>query len=381
LARLSFISHPFETLLKQVQAVTPGLERAIAIYFDAKNDSLKVVECFENGEISPLAFDETIVLKERKKVKPYDWIRKSDMPFMVKENGVEQLTISDELKNNILVMRFNNAFDNQSDIVYLYFNEHFGNFRLSKTDDSLTSSAKNIIQSLLYKTWHEQIKQMQQDYSIWHTLQRAENLRKTSTDKLEKENNLLQHRLKNTIEGNVNYLLKKLRPDTGSIKVSQKAIEKIIDLNLSVEQLEKLLEQALVLAENTALLTSNIIITENEIIPELIQFTEEDNAVKQEEEQVEVRYQKTKSFLDRYEKAAELLKKQNKPITGANIGSACSPTVSHAAISDVLKKHRNKIISLLQKHPDKWPILRSEFRSIKNLVPSNTSNNKLGQTG
>ena len=111
------------------------------------------------------------------------------------------------------------------------------------------------------------------------------------------------------------------------------------------------------------------------------QFSEEKSLAENQEEEVEIRYRNTKRFLDRYEQAAALLKKQNKPITGANIGEACTPSISHAAISDVLKKHRNKIISLLQKYPDKWTVLRTEFRPVKNLLPAQTHNDNLGQVG
>tara|TARA_Y100000589_G_scaffold136859_1_gene130940 strand:- start:47117 stop:48262 length:1146 start_codon:yes stop_codon:yes gene_type:complete len=381
LARLSFISHPFETLLKQAQSVTPGLERTVAMYYDNVSRAVKVVECFENGALSPLNYDLSIVQKERKKVKPTDWIRKNDMPFIVKEDGYEQLSISDEMKNNVLVMRFNNSYDGKSDVVFLYFNDNFGNFRLSKSDDTLTASAKNIIQSLLYKSWEAQITQMNNDYLIWTTLQKAEQLQKTSESSTAKENEQLKKRLFINTRNTVRYLLKKLHPSGEKISIPDKAIEKIMHLNLPVEHLDKLMEQALILAENKSVSLSDITITENEILPELLQFSEEKSLAENQEEEVEIRYRNTKRFLDRYEQAAALLKKQNKPITGANIGEACTPSISHAAISDVLKKHRNKIISLLQKYPDKWTVLRTEFRPVKNLLPAQTHNDNLGQVG
>ncbi len=367
MARLSFISHPFETLLPQLQQVTPGLEKCVAIYYDNFSKQTVAVEAFENGELAPLNADFSLLQKERRKVKPTDWIRKTDMPFDVKESGLEQLTINDELKNNVLVMRFKNPDDEKSDVVYLFFNEHFGNFRLSKTDDVLTAGAKNIIQNLLYKTWNEQIKQMRNDFVIWQTLSRAEQIKHAREQELQQKWKDAQQQLRDTVNNSIRYILSKQQNTTAKIIVTDKAVDKIAALRLPLEQVELLLEQALVLAENKVSDRNEIVISESEIIPELLPATNT-TPTYTDDETVELRYKKTKNFLDRYEQAAQRLKRENKPITGANIGAACRPSVSHAAISDVLKKHRNKIISLLQKYPDKWPILRSEFRAVKNLT-------------
>ena len=61
---------------------------------------------------------------------------------------------------------------------------------------------------------------------------------------------------------------------------------------------------------------------------------------------------------------------KNMDITSANVGNACNIPITAPAISDAMKKHRNKIIHLLNKHPERWQLLRKEFRPVRNILSS-----------
>jgi len=56
------------------------------------------------------------------------------------------------------------------------------------------------------------------------------------------------------------------------------------------------------------------------------------------------------------------------PLTGVNLGNYCIPSVTPAAISDALKKHSKKIMTLFEQEPNRWSILRNEFRPVKNIM-------------
>jgi hypothetical protein len=62
------------------------------------------------------------------------------------------------------------------------------------------------------------------------------------------------------------------------------------------------------------------------------------------------------------------------PLTGLNVGSACSTPISAPAISDALKKHRNKILTLLGLYPDRWNLIRSEFKPLINVISTKVGN-------
>ena len=73
-------------------------------------------------------------------------------------------------------------------------------------------------------------------------------------------------------------------------------------------------------------------------------------------------------LLDRYEKSAEIVQQKNQSIIGKHIGANCSPSVSNASITDALNKHAKKMYELFSRYPDKWPIIRTEFRSVANII-------------
>lgn len=81
----------------------------------------------------------------------------------------------------------------------------------------------------------------------------------------------------------------------------------------------------------------------------------------------EDRYTKTIYLLDRLETAAKEVVMLKKKLTGKNVGELCDRPISAAAITDALDKHKKKIIDLFEKYPDKWEIIRNDFRPVRNL--------------
>ena len=80
------------------------------------------------------------------------------------------------------------------------------------------------------------------------------------------------------------------------------------------------------------------------------------------------RLAKAHSLLDRYEESAMNCSQLDLSIIGKNIGAQCVPPISNAAITDALSKNSKKIVELFERYPDKWPIIRSEFRSVANII-------------
>jgi len=87
----------------------------------------------------------------------------------------------------------------------------------------------------------------------------------------------------------------------------------------------------------------------------------------------EDRYYKTRLLLDKLEAAIFSLKNENIRITGMNVGKACPVPITAPAITDALKKHRKKILQLMHDNPEKWLLLRKEFRPLQNILVTKTS--------
>ena len=80
------------------------------------------------------------------------------------------------------------------------------------------------------------------------------------------------------------------------------------------------------------------------------------------------RLEKTSGLLDRYEKAVQKLLAESSPVLGKNIAGACEPPISAPALTDSINKHKERISQCLQLFPDKWPLLRSHYQVIRNLI-------------
>ena len=82
------------------------------------------------------------------------------------------------------------------------------------------------------------------------------------------------------------------------------------------------------------------------------------------------RLEKTSGLLDRYEKAVQKLLSEALPVLGKNIAGACEPPISAPALTDSINKHKERISQCLQLFPDKWPLLRTNYQVIRNLIAS-----------
>jgi hypothetical protein len=80
------------------------------------------------------------------------------------------------------------------------------------------------------------------------------------------------------------------------------------------------------------------------------------------------RYIKTIQMLNKLENAANKVQSNGKSLSGSNLGHAMSTPISAPAISDALKKHKNKIQSLCNKYPDEWTLIRKAFRPVINIL-------------
>jgi len=157
------------------------------------------------------------------------------------------------------------------------------------------------------------------------------------------------------------------------MQLSKEAINKLLHFNLSIEEVEKTLTNTIEAVINKYNPLGYYLISKEDIV--VAHLSEIKLSVREQN------LNKTEHFLDRYEEAVKLLLSKNEKVTGLNIGNACYPKVSPAAISDVLKKHQKKMVSLFQKYPNKWSNLRKHFKPIVNITERFTILNELLKKG
>jgi hypothetical protein len=83
---------------------------------------------------------------------------------------------------------------------------------------------------------------------------------------------------------------------------------------------------------------------------------------------VDTRFQNTIRFLNRMEQAAKKLQMEGKNFTGTSLGQAMNDPISAPAISDALKKRKQKIQYLFKEFPHEWELLRAHFKPIQNTL-------------
>ncbi len=135
--------------------------------------------------------------------------------------------------------------------------------------------------------------------------------------------------------------------------------DEALDLLLNFEGSPDELKQAVMVASESAINLSN----SQEIVVEAtyLQLQHYQN-IKPNKSVTPVptfnRYAKTLALLDKYEAATRKTLKNELSLTGKNVGSMCDFPISAPAITDSIKKHKKKILSLFNQHPEKWPIIK-----------------------
>ena len=376
MAIFSFIENPVEHILKCAPTLLPGIEKVIAIYYCNETNEINAKYISDNlskeKKIEELAFEDRngIIDKLRKNNSYFNWLKKEDTPFEIHQKKKHiQMDVFHELENTVLLIGFFNENDKKHDLFFFYFNQSLSNFGVSGADKSLTSDNKKIIGFILYNSIKTIIDTSKEDLRIFNSYnENTKSLIKKHSqikDDLEHSKNnyglnlieLCKSFLKEFNENNsqFNYILtddalNKIKTYNGDISVLKTAIQK------SIEYVNNLYFDS---SETDIYISEDYLNFEN---------TGAGKASKPQEVQLYDRYSKTIMLLDKLENAARDVVAKNMDITSVNVGLACSTPITAPAISDAIKKHRNKIIHLLYKYPDNWKLIRMEFRPVRNVL-------------
>jgi hypothetical protein len=152
-------------------------------------------------------------------------------------------------------------------------------------------------------------------------------------------------------------------PEDLTINYTDDAVSYLADNYDDVRELEKSIRNSLIIALNQSEgSTKNIQIQKNHVV-----ILNRDSSRKKEAN-IDTRFNRTITLLDRYENAASLVINEKLKLTGNNLGAHLNPPISPAAISDAIRKHASKITYLLTKYPTRWSILRENFTPIQNKL-------------
>ena len=379
--KFSFTGDEFENLFHSTELFLPGIEKLAGVYYSRDQKNIRIISRERGEEAEADAnYDhimndterQVMIQRYRKDNKPWSWVEKEDLPFEFILKSVPAQNIFSELDRVILVLRYKNQADQLYDLLFVYFNHHLGNFGLNRTDKILTTDHKTIIGHLLHHQFKSILQLNRHDKALLQLMNR--NVQAIIREKVSLKQQLEQVRA-GYGESMVNLAMQHLQDlagDRGKVYVfSDDAVNKIREYKGNLRHLPAILANAVNFAENLMMAGEESALTIDDHCLDFDSYQlPEDSA--QNVKKIDSRQSRAMQLLDKLEKAAISLKSRNVPLTSANVGQALDAPVTAPAITDALGKSRDVVRRLLDQYPDKWEIIRKEFRPLINQMEKST---------
>ena len=363
-------------LLQNLGGILPNLEKMVAVYYDKNQGKLSALSTDSNQTIPTLVefgedFDYYALTRFREGNNRHMWMEESDLPFGTTSIQSVQKEVFHEANNSVLLTRIRNRFDKHNDLYILYFNRDASNFGPVRNGDILNTTSKSVIESMVYNAilfYRKQRESQIRDFGKYKNyLSRLRDKTKTIAAK---HNKALEEVGKIKLDF-AKYILSKIGDSKKiDISLSQEAERYLVDFQGNFSKMEAWIRDAFEFAWFSDFdPNSPILIIEDWHFKdhEVMEIPQE------KEEMVEQRYYKTYSLLNRLETAANKVISSRQKLTGAAVGQAMEQAISAPAITDALKKHGSKIVSLMEKYPNRWTLIRSEFRPMVNVLESKSN--------
>jgi hypothetical protein len=364
--------HPIEALVNQRASILPGALKIVGIYHNYDlPEPIGLSSSISKNSLTEIEFSSDLIKKHCNTTSNKIWLSIADSGLEnspIEKRIIRQMSLEDEFENNILLLKFESIYPNVFDLIFIFFNKDKNSFELESNSQSLNSENKSLIGHLLFNSIKTHIETHANNLTSFNSILEVNRTTQMhlieanrKLEEAENKHNLLIHTLIK------NYTQSIQDKSDISIKFSEDALTMLIDFEGTQDELKRIVLKSAEIAMNLSIGNEAIVYST------YLQLERYQN--KSKEEKIEVtpalfnRYSKTNQILDKYEKSARDVLKNDLPLTGKNVGATCPTPISAPAITDSIKNHRKKMLTLFLKHPDKWPIIKSEFKPIINILP------------
>lgn len=303
----------------------------------------------------------TEIQRFRQSIKELTWGDADDLPFGTKKKKFDQISIEDEILQNVLFIAIPSLTDDSNDIFIITFPKSFSNFYLQSGRNSLSSEAKKGIGRIirnqllwLYELRKDEAAQMDR---IRHVLQQQADRVKQVSEELEAERKNNAKYLQAFLRSKISQLEEEFNT---SIQLSPEFVPFIQRSGVALGQVEEVLRTAFETAWNLTF-NHDLIILETFHIP----LSSANTTSTTGRTTQLIRLDKTAQLLDRYEKAARQLQSRNRAVNGSNLAKELG--ISGAAITDAVKKNAGKILKILEKSANSWPLICEFIKPIREI--------------
>lgn len=363
-------------------SLVPGLQKVVGLRWDDVEHALvaNAIDSPKEGAscdvLSIAGASSPALQKLRAESKSYAWFHLKELPFETPVYQEKQLDVFQEMERNVLMIPITNDTDGLSDLIFYYFSDNFSTFKLSNTNKNLFPDHRIIIGTMLQNSvrtfWHLN----RTDRQI---LQQVNGSTRSIIERYKESQEELK-RLTSGVQRNIldisRHLLDEITPGGGTqFVLTPAAAEKLKKFKGDIPELKIILKNAVTFASalDFGLNREEIRLDEYHIDLDVNR-----NVSRSAESSLmpSARYTKTVALLDKLEAAAKKVLANDLPLTGANVGNACAKAISAPAVTDALKKHKSKILTLLKEYPDRWNLLRSEFKPLINILSAKKLDNE-----
>jgi hypothetical protein len=355
--------------------LVPGFQQAIGFFYHPIHKQTEAVILNKTSNlIKKISQNDAIISHEinslrYSKVK-YEWVDKSLIPFEQNNDKHIQKKVFDELDYYILLLRVDSTYDNQKDLLYIYFKPDASNFGLKSLDSNLNPTQKGIIASLVVNS-----------FAIFHQqrirFQNENNLLRNDNRILGEQFNSIQLKSKiesaNTKNKIYQYIVECLNSESKKLNVNLKLSSESQDYLKSydgkISSIDNSAKQAIKMAYRSQLTPEDGILKIEDY--HLRAYFEKEDMITESigiESLSDSRFHRTIQLLNRLESAAKKVQANGNSLTGSAVGQAMDNPISAPAISDALKKHKNKIQTLCKDFPEEWLTIRKSFKPIMNAL-------------
>ncbi len=358
------------SLLKAWQEIFPGIDRVVVL-FEGLDGSVNGKEYIKSGQEYHLRSliitgNESRIKKVFSEKPGYIWLHKEQIPFEHINESDGQLHIFSEYHHVVLSLRIRRDAE-RIDCFYLFFREDQSNFGVSSLRGVLDTSRKALIASIVYRFARFYY---QSNHELTQSINRFTDLtRKVVEDnKLESKNN---NKHRDWLRGWACDFLDKIRAASHPrISLTEGALVKLASIS-DYKRAKQILSDA---AQFSLMLNFNktskdeIFIEENFIVIDDGEVLRTRKSKTDAPSPPKSKIAKTRALLDKLERAAQGLNDRGDDITSVAVGKSLERPITAPAISDALRKNSSRIMTLLNKHQESWPVIRNNFRPLINII-------------
>ncbi len=372
----SFNGIPILNIQKLISSLVPGLDKILTVYHCIDINDLKatLISDPELNEVEEIIIPEKSFFEELMvKKHTFSWHQKDELPFHIPKSIDKQVDMF-AFKDVVLIIRILSQKENLYDLLFLYFKENVNYFGFRKGNKALDLENKTIIGTILYNTINTILKKDGEDsYTYTEDKTVIQSIIKRVRDQRKEYHSTLEKYKRSIVDLSKKYLSEISGSRDIEFILTDRAIIELKSYSGDISKLKQIIETAAYEAE---VLNYNTDVQQVKVDEYFLDLKSEDEypvAILDIDTKSEDRYYKTRALLDKLEAAVIKLKDKNINITGTNVGKVCPIPITAPAITDALRKHRKKILQLIQDNPDNWSLLRKEFRPLQNILVTKTS--------